>query len=103
MISHALLPVGDWEFLDSLYVSLDIPVDWPNYDYDEYVSQPEQDRFVFGRRYYDMDADSGWVAYVMLESGVPTRILHYVDHDWGSQEIVFRLASYTPLANMESS
>lgn len=90
LVSRFFMPVGNWNFLDSLFP--DSPEDAGQLEFgcNTYLSQLNNDSFFFGHRYYNVDAGSWWHGYISCSNGVPHVIVtasssyhpSYVFYSW---------------------
>ncbi|MGY5875684.1 MAG: hypothetical protein RTU30_08055 [Candidatus Thorarchaeota archaeon] len=97
-ISRTILPIGDWEFLDSLFIdSGEVAFPTTTYYFDNiYYGEISGEYFIFGYRGYDMDANTGMGITVNMTHGISTGYYDYIDHDWAVYEYRCSLIAYTP-------
>lgn len=70
-LSHAILPCGEWELLDMLYVNPENASFGPTGSLTGYISKLENDYFLLGYEAVDFDSSRGWNAHISLETGLP--------------------------------
>lgn len=78
LLSKAILPCGEWELLDSLYVNPEDASFGPTGSLEGYISKLESDYFLLGYERVDFDSSSGWNAHISLETGLPFYIQYWV-------------------------
>lgn len=78
LLSQAILPCGEWELLDSLYVDPEDASFGPSGSLEGYISKLESDYFLLGHERVDFDSSSGWIAHISLETGLPSYIQYWV-------------------------
>ncbi|MGY5875686.1 MAG: hypothetical protein RTU30_08065 [Candidatus Thorarchaeota archaeon] len=96
--SRAILPIGDWEFFDSLFldsdeVRLPTTTSYPN---DIFYGEISGESFIFGYRGYEMDADTGMRFTYNMTNGLATGFYSFTDHDWAYYSTSGDLIAYTP-------
>ena len=93
LVSFSILPIGDWDFLDSFYPDQEElhPFTVGTVDY---LSEMREENFLFGGRHWDVDP-SQWHANVSLTLGVPLDITSHIGpSDIGDEEYSMTLDSY---------
>ncbi|MFW9846122.1 MAG: hypothetical protein ACFFD6_05215 [Candidatus Thorarchaeota archaeon] len=93
LVSFSMLPVGDWDLLDSFYPDQEElhPFTIGTVDY---LSEMREENFLFGGRHWDV-VPSQWYANVSLTLGVPLNITcHIGPSDIGDEEYSLTLDSY---------
>jgi hypothetical protein len=80
LLSKTILPCGEWDLIDSLYVNPENATFGPTCSLSGYISKLESDYFVLGYETVDFDSSSGWNADISLETGLPFYI-QYWDYD----------------------
>jgi hypothetical protein len=71
LLSKTILPCGEWDLLDSLYVDPEDTSFGPTSVLSGYISKLESDYFLLGHEAVDFDSSSGWNAHISLETGLP--------------------------------
>ncbi len=79
LLSKAILPCGEWELLDSLYVNPEDASFGPTTNLAGYISKLESDYFLLGYVSVDFDSDRGWNAHISRETGLPFYIQVWVN------------------------
>ncbi|MGY5870874.1 MAG: hypothetical protein RTV72_01375 [Candidatus Thorarchaeota archaeon] len=90
LISRFIIPVGKWEYLDGLFPDSVEDAGQHEYGCSTYLSQLFSDSFMFGYRYFNVDAGNWWDGQVSLTDSVPLYIeigsasCHppFVDYSW---------------------
>lgn len=96
LFSSCLLPVGDWTYLDELFVDR-IHLMEQNYIY---VSRIEGKSFIIGNIRKTYHEKAGWSGFVNMSTGVPISIrqhLHRLMDDGSSYQYSLYLQQDTPL------
>ncbi len=94
--SRAILPIGDWEFLDSLFIDYDEVSITTVYSADIYYGEVSGEYFIFGYVGYDMDADTGMRFTYNSTNGISTGFYDFIDHDWAMYRTSGTLIAYNP-------
>ncbi len=79
LLSRVILPCGEWELLDSLFVNPEDAHYGPTTSLAGFVSKLESDYFLLGYVSVDFDSDRGWNAHISLETGLPFYIQTWVN------------------------
>ncbi len=74
LISRFFMPIGAWDYLDSLFP--DTPEDAGQHEFgcDTYLSRLENQTFYFGYRHFNVDAGDWWYGSVSCSNGTPLTI-----------------------------
>ncbi len=90
LLSMAILPCGEWELLDSLYVNPEDASFGPTGSLSGYISKLESDYFLLGHERVDFDSSRGWNAHISLETGLPFYIQTWKYDNFANQTESFR-------------
>ncbi|MHA1909661.1 MAG: hypothetical protein ACW98Y_20345 [Candidatus Thorarchaeota archaeon] len=99
--SQMILPIGDWEFLASIFTDSGevTSTTFTLYSPDVYYGRIEGDFFIFGYSGFDTDAYTGMRITCNMTDGVSTGFYEYIDHDWAVYSTLCTLIAYTPVEN----
>ena len=91
LISMALIPIGSWNELDSLF--LDDYIHSQSFGDFEYtwVSRYENSHFFFSHHGDFAEGEKGWKSHISITSGIPKSIEWYEYRGWGNDRVSLQL------------